>query len=128
MSELSFNEYAKDAHKTAVYIKPAEDAAKFGDPEWLLKLSYAVMGLTGEAGEFANKAKKIIRDYPMGEMPQEKRQAMIDELGDVLWYVNEVSGFLGVSLTEVAARNLVKLQARQETGSLHGDGDKERKA
>ena len=53
---------------------------------------------------------------------------MIVELGDVLWYVNEMSGFLGVSLTEVALGNLAKLKARQETQSLHGEGDKERKA
>ena len=81
-----------------------------------------VLGLAGEAGECADLVKKhCFQD----ERPI--HDALIDELGDVLWYVAETAGALGVSLDEVAVRNVEKLKKRYPTGfeaerSLHREG------
>ncbi len=83
-------------------------------------LNYAVLGLTGEAGELANKLKKVIRD---GLDPSDYEPAMAKELGDVLWYCAAVADDLGMSLSEIAQGNLDKLAARQKKGTISGDGD-----
>jgi NTP pyrophosphatase (non-canonical NTP hydrolase) len=85
-------------------------------------LPYMALGLAGEAGEVANKAKKVIRDNDSA-LTLEARKAILDELGDVLWYVAGVASVLGASLEEVAQKNLDKLQARKSSGTLQGSGD-----
>lgn len=82
-------------------------------------LEYATLGLCGEAGEFANKVKKIQRDG----MKPETRDALIDELGDSLWYIAAAADELKVSLSEVARRNVEKLRSRKERGVIQGAGD-----
>lgn len=81
-----------------------------------------VLGLAGEAGECADLLKKhCYQDArPMHE-------AMVDELGDVLWYVGETAAALGVTLEEVARHNIEKLRKRYPDGfdsdrSLHREG------
>ena len=81
-----------------------------------------VLGLVGEAGETADKIKKIIRDKG-GYASEEDREAIIKELGDVLWYVANVARYLGVSLSAVAEGNIEKLTSRKKRGKLHGEGD-----
>lgn len=81
-----------------------------------------VLGLAGEAGECADLVKK--------HCYQDARPIhgeMIDELGDVLWYVAETAAALGVTLEEVAVRNVEKLKKRYPGGfeaerSLHREG------
>ncbi len=81
-----------------------------------------ILGLTGEAGETADKDKKIIRDKK-GEPTEEDRAAIVKELGDVLWYVASISRYLGVSLSEVAEKNINKLEDRYQRNTIHGHGD-----
>ena len=81
-----------------------------------------VLGLAGEAGETADKVKKIIRDKG-GYASEEDRAAIIKELGDVLWYVANVARYLNVSLSEVAESNIEKLSSRKKRDKLHGEGD-----
>ena len=81
-----------------------------------------ILGLVGEAGETADKVKKIIRDKG-GRASDEDREAIIKELGDVLWYVANVARYLNVSLSEVAEININKLSSRKKRGKLHGAGD-----
>ncbi len=81
-----------------------------------------VLGLAGEAGETADKVKKIIRDKG-GYASEEDREMIIKELGDVLWYVANVARYLNVSLTEVAEGNIQKLSSRKKRNRLHGEGD-----
>lgn len=69
------------------------------------------LGLCGEAGEFADQVKKDIRDG--GAEPRVPK--MIDELGDVLWYLTSLSGQLGYSLEELATINYNKLHERHPT-------------
>lgn len=78
-----------------------------------------VLGLAGEAGECADLVKKC---YFQDARPID--DALIDELGDVLWYVAETAAARGVTLEEVAKHNVEKLRRRYPEGfdaekSLH---------
>ncbi|MEM0123430.1 MAG: nucleoside triphosphate pyrophosphohydrolase family protein [Conexivisphaerales archaeon] len=102
---MNFKEYQKLAHLTAVY------------PTYLAKY-YLTLGLTGEAGEVANKIKKEIRDNePVNE------EEIKSELGDVLWYLSELALAYGFNLEEIAKSNIRKLQDRKSRGTLGGSGD-----
>lgn len=85
-------------------------------------LVYPTMGLVNEAGEVAGKVKKIFRDRG-GEIAENDRLALKDELGDVLWYLAQICTELDLSLQEVAEANLVKLFSRLERGQIKGEGD-----
>ena len=100
---MYLSQYQKQAAETAIYPK---DKA----------LEYLALGLVGEAGEVANKIKKVIRD---GTSPNNVR----DELGDVLWYLAMLSTELGYSLDTIADKNLWKLANRKERNVLGGSGD-----
>ena len=83
---------------------------------------YPTMGLANEAGEVAGKVKKIFRDRN-GQITEEDRQSLKNELGDVLWYLTQICTELGLTLEEVAETNITKLSSRQERGKIGGDGD-----
>lgn len=101
-----------------VYQKFAEEYALYpgvgNNPE------YPTLGLTGEAGEIANKVKKLQRD---NLVPEEIRDDIRDELGDVLWYVAALASEFDLDLDDVARGNLVKLSARKARGMIQGSGD-----
>jgi NTP pyrophosphatase (non-canonical NTP hydrolase) len=106
------DEFQKQASVTAVYQETLKD--------YLGRLSYCVHGLTGEAGEIANKMKKVYR----GDIPDhEFRRLAIDEMGDVLWYIAMLAMELGVTLDDVARQNLQKLSDRKARGVIKGSGD-----
>jgi len=106
---MEFDKYQQETHKTAVY--PQEQG-----------LSYCGLGLCGEAGEVAEKIKKVIRDSG-GVVSDEKREDLKKELGDVLWYHAQLCSQLGLSMSEVAQGNLDKLFSRKDRGKLKGSGD-----
>jgi NTP pyrophosphatase (non-canonical NTP hydrolase) len=106
---MTLNEYQFEANTTAIYPDSAS-------------LTYPTLGLAGEAGEICNKVKKIIRDDG-GVLSDDKKKVLIDELGDVLWYVAAIAKDLKVSLDNVARGNLEKLLSRQRRGALGGSGD-----
>lgn len=81
---------------------------------------YPALGLAGEAGEIANKVKKISRD---GLDPADLKDDIKAELGDVLWYLAAVATEFDISLTEVASYNLRKLEDRKSRGVIGGSGD-----
>ena len=83
---------------------------------------YPTLGLTNEAGELAGKVKKIFRDKG-GVIAEEDRDALKQELGDVLWYLTQIATELDLSLAEIAEANLAKLFSRLERGAIQGDGD-----
>jgi len=110
---LSMNEYQADVATTMIY-------------KW--KIIYPVLGLASEAGEVADKIKKLIRDenikFDGNEYLSERQRAeILYELGDVLWYVAALSRDLGISLNELAHMNLEKLRIRQMGNKLSGSGD-----
>lgn len=98
---LSFEEYQQTARRTALY------------PRRLENLEYPTLGLAGEAGEVANIVKKIQRDFG-GEITDETRGKLKDELGDVLWYISACADELGLTLAEIAEFNREKLAARHK--------------
>ncbi len=81
-----------------------------------------VLGLNGEAGEVAEKLKKIIRDK-QGVVSDEDKQQLAKEAGDVLWYLASFAHEIGYSLDDIASQNLEKLQSRKARGVLGGSGD-----
>jgi NTP pyrophosphatase (non-canonical NTP hydrolase) len=83
---------------------------------------YPALGLVGEAGEVANKVKKIMRDYG-GEITPEKAYEIAQEIGDVLWYCAALAEEIGWDLDYIAKLNIRKLSARKRKGTITGEGD-----
>jgi len=83
---------------------------------------HLVLGLVGETGEIAEKVKKLVRDQH-SDLDRLDRDDMAAELGDVLWYAAVLADFLGLSLGDIARRNIDKLADRQRRSVLGGAGD-----
>lgn len=83
---------------------------------------HLLLGLVGEAGEIAEKAKKIVRDRN-GDFAGWDRDDLTKELGDTLWYLAVLADHFDLSLDTVARTNIAKLADRQRRGTLHGSGD-----
>ncbi len=98
---MNFKEYQSKASVTALY------------PKRLNNLEYPTLGLAGEAGEVANIVKKIQRDFG-GEITDEIRGKLKDELGDVLWYISACADELELTLEEIAEFNVEKLATRHQ--------------
>ncbi len=107
---MEFNEYQKQSRKTAMY------------PEIGKSFVYPTLGLVGEAGEVAEKIKKVMRNDE-GELSDEKRAELQKEIGDVLWYLAQLATELDLTLEDIAITNIEKLQSRKERGVLHSEGD-----
>lgn len=116
----SFDEYQSLTHKTAAF-----------DPD--VALPYLTLGLIGEAGEVSEKIKKLFRKYGLkpfdiasGLSDEEIavfRAALKLELGDVLWYLAQLSSLFGFTLSDIATSNLVKLFDRKARDVVLGEGD-----
>ncbi len=112
---MDFSDYQKKAISTDVFGGKPQP---IGSHAFLAQL----LGLMGETGEIAEKFKKIYRDKD-GVFSADDKTEMTKELGDVLWYVSVVSTYLGISLQDVASKNIEKLQSRKQRGALSGSGD-----
>lgn len=99
-----FDDYQEAAAKFAIYPKD-------------VGLVYTALGLVGEAGEYAEKIKKHIRDGVLDDRLAAK------ELGDVLWYLANAAQELGYDLSEIAEMNLEKLDDRKSRNKIGGNGD-----
>lgn len=102
---MDANEYQKLASRTLI----AEPDAQYTTLE--LMLAWNAIGLAGEAGEVADTIKKAV--FHRHHLD---RQALIKELGDVLWYVAALCSKLDVPMNEVMALNIEKLRKRYPNG------------
>lgn len=108
---MTFDEYQEMAHKTSFNTKIGDDT-----------LLYPVLGLLGEAGEIANKVKKIYRDND-GVVSMRERHEILKEVQDCLWYIAEICTQFDASMSEQARKNIAKLADRAERGVIGGNGD-----
>ena len=80
------------------------------------------MELAKEAGEDSGKFAKAVRETN-GIIDGNRREEIKKELGDVCWFVAEISTLLSLDLEEVMQGNLDKLASRAARGVIHGSGD-----
>lgn len=114
MSDLTLDDYQEQTAITALYPGAGKGTVD--------AIAYSALGLTGEAGEIANKVKKIIRDEK-GVLSEEKRLDILAELGDVCWYLARLCTEMGGKWSDVAQSNLDKLESRRKRGVITGSGD-----
>ena len=128
---MQLDKYQQMATRTATYtdeIKGLLVNLEQSHPEEcavlskLLRLNYVASGLAGEAGEFANKIKKLLRDHS-GYLGENEARELSRELGDVLWYTSQAAREIGRTLDEIANENLEILADRQSRGVIQGSGD-----
>ena len=112
---MELNDYQIKSRETALY------------PNVNNNFVYPTLGLAGETGEVVEKIKKLMRndgiDTPEQGVPDEKKEEIAKEMGDVLWYLAQLATELGISLDTVATQNIEKLLSRKERGVLHSSGD-----
>jgi NTP pyrophosphatase (non-canonical NTP hydrolase) len=106
---MTLNDYQNEALSTAVYGNGS-------------KIIYPTLGLAGEAGEVADKVKKVLRDNN-GEFDEWRKLQIAAEIGDVLWYIAALTNDLGYTLEDIAKLNIGKLKSRRENNTIHGEGD-----
>jgi NTP pyrophosphatase (non-canonical NTP hydrolase) len=107
---MDFNDYQKKAMASAVY------------PNIGSNIVYPTLGINGEAGEIAEKVKKIIRDKN-GVWDDLDREAIQKEIGDSLWYLAALCHEFGLLLGDTAEKNIEKLTKRVLDNTIHGSGD-----
>lgn len=105
---MSPNEYQRAALRTSI-----------PDQGIYNRLINGVLGLCGESGEVADQVKKYL--YQGHDLD---RDHVIEELGDVLWYVALTLDAVGGSMESCMERNIRKLMKRYPNGfeayhSLH---------
>lgn len=114
MSDMTFTDYQGKAGVTAKYPEVGT-----GSP---MALAYVGLGLAGEAGEVADKIKKVLRDNN-GEFTPEVLAAIAVEVGDVLWYAQAFATEAGMDFQDIAEGNIVKLYSRLKRDVISGSGD-----
>ena len=114
---MTLNEYQRLAQRTSNIANGV--FASVADK----KIDNGILGIAGEGGECADIWKKYLHQgHPLD------REKLIKEAGDVLWYVAELAAGLGVTLEEIATRNIEKLRSRYPDGhfdaerSIHREG------
>lgn len=115
---MNLNEYQEKAYSTCTKTSA--------------NVAYMAFNLAAEAGEVCGKIAKQVRRGDLNFMDNnpasvdedgELRDAVLPELGDVLWQVAGLCNVLDLSLEDVAQYNLLKLQDRQKRGVIVGSGD-----
>ena len=77
-----------------------------------------VLGLAGETGEVVELVKKLTfhgRSFD--------RQRMVEELGDVRWYMEYLAACFDISMAEIEQENVKKLEARYPNGFVKTETD-----
>ena len=101
-------------------------------------ISYMLLNLVGEVGEFSSKIAKgirkgeiIIKDnalcFDFAKLTEESLERLDEplmaEVGDILWQLSGLCSVIGWNLEGVAEYNLKKLAERKKNGTIAGNGD-----
>ena len=101
-------------------------------------ISYMLLNLVGEVGEFSSKIAKgirkgemIIKDnalcFDFAKLTEESLERLDEplmaEAGDILWQLSGLCSVIGWDLEKVAEYNLKKLAERKKNGTIAGNGD-----
>ena len=111
---IFFNHYQKEAVALASY------------PDVGKNMVYPALGIAGEAGEVADKVKKFWRNNGItdgAQITEGQKEALVKELGDVLWYIAALGKEIGESLSDIASANIAKLTDRTARGVINSEGD-----
>lgn len=108
---MQFSTYQERAKETAIYHEHSNGL--------ITGITYCALGLAGEAGEVANKVKKLLRDEDTIAL----RMKIAEEIGDVLWYAAMLADEFGINLDSIASDNLRKLNDRKLRNTVKGEGD-----
>jgi NTP pyrophosphatase (non-canonical NTP hydrolase) len=104
---MEFDEYQEKAALTDQFADKKSEGA----------LMIPLLGIAGETGTLLSEFKKKIRDRESYEGFKERAE---EELGDVLWYLSNLATHLGLSLSQIAVKNLHKTQERWPIESNEG--------
>ena len=107
---MNLNDYQSAALRTA-RPKDAND-----------ELFHLLLGLCGEAGEIAEKAKKVVRDHA-SDFSKLDQDDLTKELGDVLWHIATIAAYFDIRLDDVGTKNIAKLADRLKRNVISGSGD-----
>jgi NTP pyrophosphatase (non-canonical NTP hydrolase) len=110
---ITFDEYQRRSRETAVY--PALNGRAY---------LYPLVGLMGESGELAEKIKKLSRD-DAEQLTDERRDGIVKEAGDTLWYIAQVATEFDLRLQEVLSERVALTMddfARLALQAMHEDG------
>ncbi len=100
IKNITLNEYQLMASRTDVKNQTVDQALLNG-----------AMGMIGESAEVMEHIKKVL--FQGHEIDPDK---LVDEAGDVLWYIAKMGRSMGVSLEEIAMKNIAKLAVRYPDG------------
>ncbi|GAA2983971.1 nucleoside triphosphate pyrophosphohydrolase family protein [Lentilactobacillus parakefiri] len=90
---MNFDDYQKAANRTLMGNEQV--------------LTNCALGLTGESGEVAD----LIRKYTF-QSKKLDHDELVKELGDVLWYLSQISEWADIPFDEVATDNIKRLEKR----------------
>lgn len=95
---MNVDEYQAEAAETMQFEKTNDSA-----------LSIVMLGLNGEVGSLSTEYKKKIRDGNKYTLFKEK---LIEELGDIIWYLTSIATIENIPLSQILNYNLKKTQDR----------------
>jgi NTP pyrophosphatase (non-canonical NTP hydrolase) len=113
--KMDMKEFQNQTLSTAVYYDKGERT--------MAAFNYCVVGLCGEAGELANKWKKVLREDPRKGEASEYYAGLRKELQDVLWYVARAMDELGADMGFEAEELLLRIADRKSRDVIKGSGD-----
>ena len=99
--------------KLQIYQTTAAKTSAFYDapPKDIQRIIIATLGLNGEAGEFTENIKHWLGHKHILDIDN-----VLEELGDLMWYISELATAFGISLEDILAHNLHKLAERYPAG------------
>tara|TARA_B100002019_G_C21166433_1_gene546111 strand:+ start:546 stop:1001 length:456 start_codon:yes stop_codon:yes gene_type:complete len=105
------SEATKDCDTFIERLDELQDMPRFNQPQRVLT---GAIGICSEGGELLDIVKKLIFQ---GKQPSaELRVKLKNELGDVMWYVQQILIGMDWSLNEILAENTRKLSGRYPDG------------